>query len=97
MNCIDADAVRDDFVREIYRVLDADPTNDRANAIIDAFDSLPTIQQEQPNVDSDKLVNEEFSSHCRTTEYGLVATYNRDELYRLIKRMAIVFSARKQK
>lgn len=49
-NLIDADAVRDDFVREIYRVLDADPTNDRANAIIDAFDSLPTIQQEQPEL-----------------------------------------------
>lgn len=49
-NLIDADAVRDDFVSEIYRVLDADPTNDRANAIIDAFDSLPTIQHEQPEL-----------------------------------------------
>ena len=33
---------------EVYRVLDTDSTNDRANAIIDAFDSLPTVTQEQP-------------------------------------------------
>ena len=38
-NLIDCDAVRDNFIAEVYRVLDADPTNDRANAIIDAFDS----------------------------------------------------------
>ncbi len=47
-NLVDVDAVREDFIREVYRVLDADPTNDRANAIIDAFDSLPTVSQEQP-------------------------------------------------
>lgn len=43
---VDVDAVREDFMTEVYRVLDADPTNDRANAIIDAFDSLPTVQQQ---------------------------------------------------
>ena len=53
------------------------------------------IQQEQLEVDLDKLVNEEFASHSRTTEYGLEATYNRAELYQLIKRMALVFNARK--
>lgn len=42
-NLVDADAVREDFITEVYRVLDADTTNDRANAIIDAFDSLPTV------------------------------------------------------
>lgn len=47
---VDVDAVREDFMTEVYRVLDADPTNDRANAIIDAFDSLPTIQK-QPEVE----------------------------------------------
>lgn len=40
---IDVDSVRDDFMAEIYRILDGDPTNDRANAIINAFDSLPTV------------------------------------------------------
>ena len=57
---------------------------------------IASLQQEQPEVDLDKLVNEEFASHCRATEYGLVATYNRDELYQLIKRMALVFNARKE-
>ena len=52
-NLIDCDAVRDNFIAEVYRVLDADPTNDRANAIIDAFDSLPTVPQ-QPEVDLEK-------------------------------------------
>lgn len=44
---VDVDAVREDFMTKVYRVLDADPTNDRANAIIGAFDSLPTVCQEQ--------------------------------------------------
>ena len=52
-NLIDCDAVRDNFIAEVYRVLDADPTNDRANAIIDAFDSLPTVPQ-QPEVALEK-------------------------------------------
>ena len=46
-NLVDVDAVREDFITEVYRVLDADPTNDRANAIIGAFDSLPTVCREQ--------------------------------------------------
>lgn len=49
-NLVDVDAVREDFITEVYRVLDADSTNDRANAIIGAFDSLPTICQEQSEV-----------------------------------------------
>ena len=40
---INADDVREDFIQEVYRVLDADSTNDRANQIIDAFDNLPTV------------------------------------------------------
>lgn len=40
---IDFDVVRDDFAQDVYRILDADPTNDRANQIIDAFDRLPTV------------------------------------------------------
>ena len=40
---VNVDDVREDFVQEVYRVLDADSTNDRANQIIDAFDNLPTV------------------------------------------------------
>ena len=40
---VNVDDVREDFVNEVYRVLDADSTNDRANQIIDAFDNLPTV------------------------------------------------------
>lgn len=53
-------------------------------------------KEQQPEVVLDKLVNEEFASHSRTTEYGLEVTYNRAELYQLIKRMALVFKARKE-
>ena len=53
---VDVDAVREDFIKEVYRVLDADPTNDRANAIIDAFDSLPIVSK-QPEVDLEKEID----------------------------------------
>lgn len=56
-NLVDIDTVREDFIAEVYRVLDADSTNDRANAIIDAFDSLPTVSQVQPEVDLEKSRN----------------------------------------
>ena len=56
-NLVDVDAVREDFMTEVYRVLDADPTNDRANAIIYAFDSLPTVSQERPKVDIEKEID----------------------------------------
>lgn len=59
---VDVDAVREDFMTEVYRVLASDPTNDRANAIINAFDSLPTVSQ-RPNVD---LVAE-LKHHLATT------------------------------
>lgn len=65
-------------------------------ALRDIGDFITSLQQEQPEVDLDKLVNEEFASHSRTTEYGLEVTYNRAELYQLIKRMALVFNARKE-
>lgn len=56
-NLVDVDAVREDFITNVYRVLDADSTNDRANAIINAFDSLPTVSQEQPEVDLEKEID----------------------------------------
>ena len=42
---VNVDEVREDFMQEVYRVLDGDPTNDRANQIIDAFDRLPAYQK----------------------------------------------------
>ena len=42
-NIVNVDEVRDDFVNEVYSILDADTTTDRVNLIIDAFDSLPTV------------------------------------------------------
>ena len=45
---VNVDEVREDFIQEVYRVLDADTTNDRANQIIDAFDNLPTIPIQKP-------------------------------------------------
>ena len=40
---VNVDEVREGFMQEVYRALYDDPTNDRANQIIDAFDHLPTI------------------------------------------------------
>lgn len=52
---VNVDDVREDFMQQVYSILDADATNDRANLIIDAFDSLPTLgrekQGEQMSVD----------------------------------------------
>lgn len=42
-NIVNVDEVRDDFVNEVYSILDADSTTDRANLIIEAFDNLPTV------------------------------------------------------
>lgn len=63
-NLVDVDAVREDFITEVYRVLDADPTNDRANAIIDAFDSLPTVSQEHLDFPTtDEQIKEFLATH----------------------------------
>ena len=39
----DRDAYRDEFMSGVYDLCDDDPDNCRANAIIDLFDSAPTI------------------------------------------------------
>lgn len=74
-NLVDVDAVREDFITEVYRVLDADPTNDRANAIIDAFDSLPTVSQ-QPEVDLEKEIDKYLDGFIKTP----TRTYFRDTI-----------------
>lgn len=38
---IDAAACREDFMNAVYDICSDDDTNDRANQIIDVFDSLP--------------------------------------------------------
>lgn len=40
---VNVDEVRESFVSIIYSILSDDPTNDRANDIINAFDNLPSI------------------------------------------------------
>lgn len=45
---INVDEVREDFMQEVYSVLNDDATNDRANQIIDFFDHLPAITIQKP-------------------------------------------------
>lgn len=40
---MDRDAYRDEFMSGVYDLCDDDPDNCRANAIIDLFDSAPTV------------------------------------------------------
>jgi len=42
----DNDAHREDFMALVYDELASDPTNDRANRIIDAYDAAPTVDAE---------------------------------------------------
>ncbi|MCI8623775.1 MAG: hypothetical protein HFG26_08945 [Provencibacterium sp.] len=51
MRLYDNDIYRDDFMTLVYDLLHSDGTNDRANQIIDAFDSAPEVEAEpvQPN------------------------------------------------
>ena len=42
----DNGAYREDFMALVYDELSSDPTNDRANRIIDAYDSAPTVPAE---------------------------------------------------
>jgi len=51
MKLYDNDAYRDEFMSLVYGLLASDGTNDRANQIIDAFDTAPEVEAEplQPN------------------------------------------------
>lgn len=44
----DRDAYRDEFMAGVYDLCDDDPDNCRANAIIDLFDSAPTVIPADP-------------------------------------------------
>ena len=41
---VNVEEVRESFMGTIYSILSDDPTNDMANDIINAFDSLPTVK-----------------------------------------------------
>ncbi len=43
MNLYDNDAYRDTFAEVVYDLLEDDPTNERANAIIELFDNAPAV------------------------------------------------------
>lgn len=57
---------RDDFYAAVLNILSADGTNDRANLIIDVFDSLPTVDVKTVVYCKDC----EFSDRCSIVEYG---------------------------
>lgn len=42
-NLTDRDAYRDEFMDGVYELCSDDPDNNRANAIIDLFDSAPIV------------------------------------------------------
>ena len=42
----DNNAYREEFMELVYNLLHSDDTNDRANQIIDAFDSAPEVEAE---------------------------------------------------
>ena len=44
MKLYDNDAYRDEFMEGVYSLLNDDPTWNRANAIIDLFDSAPAVE-----------------------------------------------------
>lgn len=46
MKLYDNDAYRDQFMEFVYDLLRSDGTNDRANLIIDKFDSAPEVEAE---------------------------------------------------
>lgn len=46
MKLYDNDEYREDFMELVYGLLQSDGTNDRANQIIDAFDSAPEVEAE---------------------------------------------------
>lgn len=65
---VNVDEVREDFVSEIYRVLDTDLTNERANQIIDAFDGLPTVKIQNPakwSEDDDSVITQYLNIYKR--------------------------------
>ena len=67
---IDLYKCREDFYNDILSILSDDITNDRANEIIDVFDSLPTADVQEKK-DCEKCIyfgrhaTEYPCSHCR--------------------------------
>lgn len=59
MKLYDNDAYRDQFMEVVYSLLFSDGTNDRANQIIDAFDSIPAVNTAAEPFDGGPLTLEE--------------------------------------
>lgn len=59
MKLYDNDAYRDEFMELVYSLLHSDGTNDRANQIIDAFDSAIAVEAE-PILPNDPLTIDEL-------------------------------------
>lgn len=59
MKLYDNDAYRDEFMEFVYDLLRSDGTNDRANLIIDKFDSAPEVEAE-PLLSNEPLTLEEL-------------------------------------
>ena len=55
----DNDAYREEFMGIVYGILSSDITNDRANQIIDAFDSAPQVEIDERS-STDPLTLEEL-------------------------------------
>ena len=77
---VNVDDVREDFIQEVYRVLDADSTNDRANQIIDAFDTLPTVTiEKQGEKPTDKI---QLGKKYKCIASPRYSTFFRGEIYK---------------
>lgn len=59
MKLYDNDEYRETFMELVYRLLQSDGTNDRANLIIDAFDAAPEVEAE-PLLPNDPLTMKEL-------------------------------------
>ena len=72
---VNVDDVREEFMQEVYRVLNADYTNDRANQIIDAFDNLPTVTIEMQSEKNTIVVIPKFRVGDVIRPKGSMAEY----------------------
>lgn len=86
MRLVDQDKGRDDFMQLVYDELSSDPTNDRANRIIEAYDDLPTV--EAASIDKVKawgidLIESNSDAHITfCAECGFpIADYGDKEIY----------------
>ncbi len=68
----DNDSYREEFIEAVYELLEDDPTRDRANQIIDLFDSAPEIEDVAQVVHSRWILDssDEYASHYHCGKCG---------------------------